>query len=170
MITASVLLTARIVGLHIIVSESSRSRPLLLWPHLSGLVATLMRRPASGPDPTSTAKTRECFPFAVVYASSRNDNPCKGADQVDACTWDIHDRGFEVWTDFNRTAGSCGDAFEPGWDELAISISNSAVAQVILQGISKFIGFRVPVLAAVEALDARFGNPPPEAVDTAFCK
>jgi hypothetical protein len=32
----------------------------------------------------------------------------------------------------------------------------------------KFFGFRVPVFAAAEALDARFGNLPSEAVDSAF--
>src|SRR5450755_980305 len=77
-------------------------------------------------------KTRERIPFGLVRNMRRNDNPGKGADWVNACTRSIHDGNLEVMPNIRRMASSGSDAFQTGWDELAITIANSAVAQVIL--------------------------------------
>src|ERR1700749_4146856 len=68
---------------------------------------------------------------------SRDNNPGERADWVSACTRSICDGDLEVTIKLYGVARRCGDAFQAGRDELTVSISNSAVAQVILQSINK---------------------------------
>ena len=50
----------------------------------------------------------------------------------------IHDRDFEVTADFDGVAHSRSDTFEAGLDKFAVSISNPAVAQMVLKGVDEF--------------------------------
>jgi hypothetical protein len=83
-------------------------------------------------------KTCECVPRGVVGRMDRNNHPGKGTNWISVRTRSVHDRRFGVVTDFHGVARSRGDAFQISRDELAIPVSNSAVGQVILQGIDEF--------------------------------
>src|ERR1700744_394264 len=83
-------------------------------------------------------KPGECTPLGVVLNMRRNNNPCKGADGVYTRTWSIHDRDLEVTADFDRVAYRGSDTFKTGCDKFAVSISNPAIAQMVLKGVDEF--------------------------------
>jgi hypothetical protein len=97
-----------------------------------------MRRPAAAPAHHPLKKTAEGIPFGVVGNTRGNNNPGKGADWINACTRGIRERDLEVVIDSWGVAHGRSDAFQAGWNELAVSISDSSGAQVILQCIDKF--------------------------------